>query len=53
MLFHIVKFMAYLAFWNHQLHISAFEKANVDSVYKHLRKKTKNKQPLIMTLHTT
>lgn len=40
---HIVQFMTYLAIWNHQLHISAFEKTNVDSVHKHLRKKQKEK----------
>lgn len=31
--------MPYLAIRNCQLHISAFKEANVDSVYKHLRKK--------------
>lgn len=31
--------MPYLAIRNRQLHIYAFEKANVDSVYKHLKKK--------------
>lgn len=32
-------FMPYLAIRNRQLQISAFKEADVDSVYKHLRKK--------------
>lgn len=44
--------IAYLAFWNHQLQMFALKKANVDSVYKHLKKRNKKTAPIIKSHNT-